>query len=51
VTGYVLSRPDAGDEALIRDSIGDATDVLPAVLSGDLGAAMKQLHTVASHGI
>ena len=51
VTGYVLSRPDAADERLIRDSIGEAVDVLPAVLAGDLGAAMKKLHTVASHGI
>ena len=51
VTGYVLSRPDAADESLIRDSISDAADVLPAVLAGELGAAMKQLHTVASHGI
>ena len=50
VTGYVLSRPDAADESLIRDSISDAADVLPAVLAGELGAAMKQLHTVASHG-
>ena len=51
VTAYVLSRADAADEAAIRGSIAEAVDVLPAVLAGDLGAAMKKLHTVSDHGI
>ena len=51
VTAYVLSRADAADEAAIRGSISEAVDVLPAVLAGDLGAAMKKLHTVSDHGI
>lgn len=45
VTGYVLSRPDAEQERLIREAIGEALDVLPAVLRGDLAGAMKTLHT------
>ncbi len=51
VTAYVLSRANAADEAAIRGSIAEAVDVLPAVLAGDLGAAMKKLHTVSDHGI
>jgi len=51
VTPYVLSRPAAGDEALIRDSIADAAGVLAAVLAGNLAAAMKELHTVRDHGL
>ena len=51
VTAYVLSRADAADEEAIRGSISEAVDVLPAVLAGDLGAAMKKLHTVSDHGI
>ena len=51
VTPYVLSRPDAGDEALIRDSITAAVGVLPTVLGGDLAAAMKKLHTVRENGL
>ena len=51
MTAYVLSRANAADEAAIRGSIAEAVDVLPAVLAGDLGAAMKKLHTVSDHGI
>ena len=45
VTGYVLGRPTAEDERLIRSSIDRALETLPLVLSGDLNGAMKALHT------
>jgi len=48
VTPYVLSRPDADQECRIREAIGLALDVLPAVLAGDLAGAMKTLHTAGS---
>ena len=51
VTGYVLSRAPAGQERLIRDSISDALDVLPLVLSGDIPGAMKELHTEKDNGL
>ena len=51
VTGYVLSRPPAEQERLIRGSISDAVDVLPAVLDGQLPAAMKELHTEKTNGL
>ena len=51
VTGYVLGRPGADDERLILGSIGDALDVMPTLLGGDLPAAMKQLHTEKPDGI
>ena len=46
VTGYVLSRPSAVQELLIRESITDAIRVLPDVLGGNVAKAMKDLHTV-----
>jgi PTH1 family peptidyl-tRNA hydrolase len=45
VTDYVLSRPPSAEELLIRQSIDAALEVLPAVLNGQLAAAMKNLHT------
>ncbi len=45
VTGYVLSRPPAEEERLIRSAIDEALAVLPDVLSGQLPRAMKALHT------
>ena len=51
VTGYVLSRAPAEQEQLIRESISDALDVLPLVLSGDLPGAMKELHTEKENGL
>jgi len=45
VTGYVLSRASAAQEALIRDAVADALAVMPLVLRGELPAAMKELHT------
>jgi PTH1 family peptidyl-tRNA hydrolase len=51
VTAYVLSRPAAGQERLMRDAISDALGVLPLVLGGDLPGAMKELHTERSDGL
>lgn len=51
VTGYVLSRPDAAQERLIRAGIDEALDVMPSILSGELSAAMKELHTEKSNGL
>ena len=45
VTDYVLSRPSAPEELVIRQSIAEALQVLPAVLEGQLALAMKKLHT------
>jgi len=45
VTDYVLSRPSAAEELLIRQSVSAALEVLPAVLDGQLALAMKKLHT------
>ncbi len=45
VTGYVLSRPQADQEKLIRHSIGDATAVMPDLLAGNVSKATKDLHT------
>ena len=50
VTGYVLSRAPAGQERQILDSIARACDVLPRILGGDLGQAMKELHTQPAPG-
>jgi PTH1 family peptidyl-tRNA hydrolase len=51
VTGYVLSRPNAEQERLIRESIGASLDVMSRVLEGDLPGAMKELHTVTDNGL
>jgi PTH1 family peptidyl-tRNA hydrolase len=51
VTAYVLSRPSAEQERLMHRSIGDAMEVLPLVLRGELAAAMKALHTVNDDGV
>ena len=51
VTGYVLSRANAGEERLIKDSISSALDVLPLVLEGDVPDAMKKLHTEKVNGL
>jgi len=45
VVGYVLGRPDAADDRLIRDAIDRAVGVLPRVLDGDVQGAMTTLHT------
>ena len=46
VTGYVLSRPTAAQELLVRESIAAAVEVMPDVLGGNVAKAMKDLHTV-----
>ena len=48
VTAYVLSRPDAEQQRQIMAGVDNALDVMPAVLAGDLPAAMKELHTEKS---
>lgn len=50
VTDYVLGRPPAGEEKLIREAIGAAIAVLPDVLCGQLPTAMKTLHTQENAG-
>ncbi len=44
VTGYVLSRPRPEERAAIDQAIDRALEVLPAVVSGELQAAMNRLH-------
>ena len=51
VTAYVLSRPTAEQERQMVGSLGEAMDVLPVVLDGDVPAAMKELHTDKSNGL
>lgn len=45
VTPWVLSKPEPGDRDAIRDAIERAIDVLPLAIAGDIGEAMKHLHT------
>jgi len=45
VTGYVLSRPAAGQELQMLHSIGDAVAVMPDLLAGNVSKATKDLHT------
>ena len=45
VTGWVLGKPSASDEAAILRSIAEALEVLPLAVEGRFEAAMKQLHT------
>ncbi|HEY7841159.1 MAG TPA: aminoacyl-tRNA hydrolase [Gammaproteobacteria bacterium] len=47
VVPYVLSRPTAGDRALIDQAIERSLDVMPLVLAGDFAKAMTALHTDA----
>lgn len=51
VIDHVLSRPTSAEELLIRQSINAALLVLPAVLDGQISAAMKTLHTSAAPAI
>ena len=51
VTPWVLSRPGAEQERLIRRSLSDAVEVMPMLLDGDVPGAMKQLHTEKTDGI
>ena len=45
VHDYVLQRPSAEDRASIESAIGNALEVLPLCLAGDLQGAMLKLHT------
>jgi PTH1 family peptidyl-tRNA hydrolase len=45
VTGYVLGRPTADQERFMMQSIGEAVDVLPDLLAGNISKATKDLHT------
>jgi len=45
VTGWVLGKPNSGDEILIGRAVDDALDVLPLAVAGDFNEAMKRLHT------
>ncbi len=45
VTSYVLSRAPADQEQAILHAVGDAVDVLPDLLGGNLAKAVKDLHT------
>ena len=45
VTGWVLGRPSAGDEAAIIDAVARSLEVLPLVVEGRFEEAMKRLHT------
>jgi PTH1 family peptidyl-tRNA hydrolase len=45
VLSYVLSRPSTEDEILIRESIADAADIMPALLTEGPQQAMHRLHT------
>lgn len=47
VTPWVLGRPSMDQEKQIRSAIDRALQVLPAVVSGDLNTAMKDLHTAS----
>ncbi len=45
VTNYVLKRGSADVEAAVERNIDDAIAVMPELVDGNAGAAMKQLHT------
>ncbi len=48
VTNYVLKRGSADIEAAVERNIDDAVAVMPELVDGDVGAAMKRLHTKES---
>src|SRR5688500_4030274 len=48
VTGWVLGRPSANDEAAIIEAVARSLDVLPLVVAGQFDEAMKQLHTAGN---
>ena len=45
VTNYVLKRGSADVEVAVERNIDDAIAVMPELVDGNVGAAMKQLHT------
>jgi PTH1 family peptidyl-tRNA hydrolase len=48
VTGYVLKRASRDVEAMVERNIDEAIDALRVLLSDDVNAAMKKLHTKES---
>lgn len=51
VTGWVLGKPSATDEAAIIDAVARSLDVLPLAVAGDFNEAMKRLHTGRESGM
>ncbi|MBA4284203.1 MAG: aminoacyl-tRNA hydrolase [Xanthomonadaceae bacterium] len=47
VLGYVLGRPNAADDKLIRDGLIDAMNAMPVWLGQTLEKAMQQLHSTS----
>lgn len=45
VSGYVLKRAPQAEQQLIDDAIADSLRQIKAIISGDLEAAMRELHT------
>lgn len=45
VTSWVLGRPSAQDEDAILDGVARAQALLPLLVAGEFGEAMKRLHT------
>lgn len=45
VSGYVLKRAPQAEQQLIDDAIADSLRQIKAIVSGDLEAAMRELHT------
>jgi len=45
VVDYVLKQPSREDRSAIDAAIENAIRVLPQIIAGELGAAMKELHT------
>ncbi len=45
VTNYVLKRGSADIETAVERNIDDAAAVMPELVDGNVGAAMKKLHT------
>ena len=48
VTGWVLGRPSAADEAEIVDAIARSLEVLPLAVAGGFEEAMQRLHTAGN---
>ncbi len=51
VVDYVLKKPKSDEKRLIDDAIISALQVMPTVMSDDMQAAMKTLHTGVNDGI
>ncbi len=47
VIDYVLSRPTQAEQALIRDSIAKAAEIIELVIAGEMEKAMHRLHSKA----